>query len=246
MSSVWTIDFWHITLRLFLAVILGGLIGLERELHNHSAGFRTHTLVCIGSALIMLLSVHGFSDFVNELNVRVDPSRLAAQVISGIGFLGAGTIIRNGTSISGLTTAASLWVTAGIGLAVGAGFYKGALVGAFFVLICLFLLNKAEQWFGMKQSKTIKLILDAGDGQTGKAVSDMESTGIRVRKVRIAEEEVDGEKCKVVICWISEIDDTMLEHYFRYMQQVGSVRKIESNINGKKVSLITSKLGLGG
>lgn len=122
MTNPWVIDQVHITIRLVLALFLGGLIGFEREVSSHAAGLRTHILVCVGSALVMLLSMYGFSAFVNEVNVRLDPSRLAAQVISGIGFLGAGTIIFNGRSITGLTTAASLWVVAGIGLAVGAGF----------------------------------------------------------------------------------------------------------------------------
>ena len=114
MGNPWVIDQLHITIRLVLALFLGGLIGFEREVSCHAAGLRTHILVCVGSALVMLLSMYGFSAFVNEVNVRIDPSRLAAQVISGIGFLGAGTIMFNGRSITGLTTAASLWVVAGL------------------------------------------------------------------------------------------------------------------------------------
>jgi putative Mg2+ transporter-C (MgtC) family protein len=143
--SVWEITHWELVLRMILAVVLGGLIGIEREWSNHAAGFRTHILVCLGSATIMLLSVYGFSQFVNEGNVRMDPARLAAQVISGIGFLGAGAILRNGNMIKGLTTAASVWVVAGIGLSVGAGFYTGALLSTFLVLISLYLLNKWEK-----------------------------------------------------------------------------------------------------
>lgn len=128
-----------------VAAVLGGLIGIEREWSNHAAGFRTHILVCLGSTTIMLLSIYGFSEFVNETNVRVDPARLAAQVISGIGFLGAGAILRNGNVIKGLTTAASVWVVAAIGLCVGAGFFTGALVCTLMVLISLYLLNKWEK-----------------------------------------------------------------------------------------------------
>lgn len=91
-------------------MLLGGLIGFERERSNHAAGLRTHILVCLGSTLIMLLSIYGFSDFVDEINVRIDPARLATAVITGIGFLGAGTILFTGKSITGLTTAASIWV----------------------------------------------------------------------------------------------------------------------------------------
>jgi putative Mg2+ transporter-C (MgtC) family protein len=149
--AVWQISDWEMTLRILSALIIGGLIGLEREWGEHAAGFRTHILVCLGSALIMLLSIYGFSAFVGEPIVRADPARLAAQVISGIGFLGAGTILRTGTSISGLTTAASLWVVAALGLAVGAGFYYGALLTAVLVLLSLFVLNKFERHFSRKR-----------------------------------------------------------------------------------------------
>ena len=100
-------------LRLFAAILFGGLIGLERESHKRPAGFRTHILVCVGSALIMIISQYAFLEFSGKLGY--DPGRIAAQVISGIGFLGAGTILREGSSVKGLTTAASLWVVARCG-----------------------------------------------------------------------------------------------------------------------------------
>jgi len=143
--EIWTISYYEISIRLAAALILGGLVGLEREIGNHSAGFRTHILVCMGSALITLLSIYGFSAFVYEPNVRTDPARLTAQIVSGIGFLGAGTIMRTGANVSGLTTAASLWVVAAIGIGVGAGFYFAAGLATILVLISLFLLNKLEK-----------------------------------------------------------------------------------------------------
>lgn len=129
--------------RLLIAVILSGLIGLERESHGRAAGLRTHILVCLGSTLITLTSIHIFEIYKGVSNI--DPARIAAQVVSGIGFLGAGTIIRSRASIRGLTTAASLWTVAGIGLAVGVGFYQGAYTTTLLVLITLFLLNKIEK-----------------------------------------------------------------------------------------------------
>ncbi|MEF2243306.1 MgtC/SapB family protein [Paenibacillus sp. IITD108] len=144
MENIWTISEYELTIRLLISALCGGFIGLERELSNHAAGFRTHILVCIGSTCIMLLSIYGFSQFVDEINVRVDPARLAAQVITGIGFLGAGAIMRNGSMISGLTTAASIWVVAAIGLCIGAGFMYLAFLATVLVVIILFVLNKVE------------------------------------------------------------------------------------------------------
>lgn len=162
MINPWIIDNFHLTLRLLLAMLLGGLVGLEREQANHPAGLRTHILVCLGSALIMLLSIYGFADFVNEPNVRMDPVRLGAAVITGIGFLGAGTIIFTGKSIAGLTTAASLWVVAAIGLAVGSGFYYASIITTVLVIVNLFVLSKLEKrYFGGKRPHV--LILEADD-----------------------------------------------------------------------------------
>lgn len=129
-----------LTLRLLLSVILGGLIGLEREYQGRPAGFRTHILVALSSTLLMIISAYGFA----SLNWMHDPARLAAQVVSGMGFLGAGTIMREGVNIRGLTTAASLWTVAAIGLAVGIGMYYAAVITTFFVGITLFYLARFE------------------------------------------------------------------------------------------------------
>lgn len=189
MASPWYIDPLHITLRLVLAVVLGGLIGLEREQNNQAAGFRTHILVCLGATLIMLLSVYGFEDFVNEPQVRVDPARLAAQVISGIGFLGAGAIIRNGLSISGLTTAASLWVVAAIGLAIGAGFYYAAVISCVFVLISLWFLQLFEKrWLRAKRMHQISLRLLDRPGLLGTISALLGAHGVEIRKLDVGED----------------------------------------------------------
>ncbi len=129
--------------RLALALALSGLIGLEREVSGRAAGFRTHILVSVGSALFMLTGLHLFEVY-NGIT-PMDPSRVAAQVVSGIGFLGAGTIIQIRDSVRGLTTAASLWAASGIGLAVGSGFYVGAITTTVIVLIVLFLFSRVEQ-----------------------------------------------------------------------------------------------------
>lgn len=131
----------ELLLRLVLAGLLGGLVGFERERHNRPAGLRTHILVCLGSALVMIVSVAGFS---GALGPQGDQARVAAQVVSGIGFLGAGTIMRQGSSVRGLTTAASIWVVAAVGLATGIGLYMAAVTATALVLISLFSLSKVE------------------------------------------------------------------------------------------------------
>jgi putative Mg2+ transporter-C (MgtC) family protein len=126
---------YEIIFKLALAGILGGLIGLERESLSRPAGLRTYTLVCVGSALAMIVSIDIYLQYYQTVNA--DPGRIAAQVISGIGFLGAGTIMREGASVQGLTTAAGLWVVACIGLAVGAGLYVPAIATTILILFVL-------------------------------------------------------------------------------------------------------------
>ena len=133
---------YQIILRLVLTVVLSGLIGLERQMHKRTAGLRTHILVSLGSCLIMLTSLYVFDIYKGVANL--DPSRIAAGVITGIGFLGAGTIIRDREGVKGLTTAASLWVVAGICLAVGCGFKSAAVYATVLTLIVLFFLRYAE------------------------------------------------------------------------------------------------------
>jgi len=128
--------------RLITAALLGGLIGLERQVQRHSAGLRTHILVCLGSCLIMLTSLYVFDIYSGR--VSIDPARIAAGVVTGIGFLGAGAVIREGDGVRGLTTAASIWVVAGIGLAVGCGFYSAGIFTAAIVLLVLLFLRRIE------------------------------------------------------------------------------------------------------
>ena len=141
------IDYMHsfntvtIIVRLVLAMIIGGVIGLERGKQGRAAGMRTHILVCIGAALTVMIGFHLY----NTLGMTTDPMRIAAQVISGIGFLGAGTIFIKGRfQIIGLTTAAGLWATAAIGLALGAGFYSGAIITFVFIVLSVTIFHRLE------------------------------------------------------------------------------------------------------
>lgn len=140
-------DILKIFLRLILAGLLAGAIGFEREMNSKEAGVRTHFLVGIGSALFMIVSKYGFYDLLSHQSIGLDPSRIAAQVVSGIGFLGAGTIIRNKGSIKGLTTAASIWAVACVGLAIGMGFYTISIISALIIFIVLVFLKKFQNKF---------------------------------------------------------------------------------------------------
>jgi putative Mg2+ transporter-C (MgtC) family protein len=192
-QSVWHIDSLEMILRLVASLILGGLIGWEREYSNHSAGFRTHLLVCLGSTLIMLLSIYGFSQFANEPNVRMDPARLAAQVISGIGFLGAGTIFRTGLTVSGLTTAASLWVVAAIGLSVGAGFYMAASIATMMVLIILWILNIVEKkYMPSQKANSLQITIQDKPGVIAAVQKVIVEAGLSGRKITLQEHDSDG------------------------------------------------------
>lgn len=139
-------------LRLLVAGVLGAIIGLDREYRAKEAGYRTHFLVSLGSALIMIVSQYGFQEIIQENSVTLDPSRVAAQVVSGIGFIGAGTIIFQKQIVRGLTTAAGIWATAGIGLAVGAGMYTISIAATLLTLAGLELLSLIFKSIGMKSS----------------------------------------------------------------------------------------------
>jgi len=145
------INDYQIIMRLAVTVLLSGLIGLERQLHKRTAGLRTHILVSLGSCLIMLTSLYVF-DIYKDIT-RPDPARIAAGVITGIGFLGAGTIIREKEGVRGLTTAASLWVVAGIGLAVGCGFKRAAIYTTAIAIVVLLILRFAENLIDLLEIK---------------------------------------------------------------------------------------------
>lgn len=139
-------------LRLFLAGIMGAIIGLDREYRAKEAGYRTHFLVSLGSALIMIVSQYGFTEVLDMPGMELDPSRIAAQVVTGIGFIGAGTIILHKQIVRGLTTAAGIWATSGIGLAIGAGMYVLGISATILTLIGLEVLSILFKSIGMKSS----------------------------------------------------------------------------------------------
>lgn len=184
-----TITYWEIALRLFLAVVLGGLIGFERESHNRPAGFRTHILVCAGSALIMMVSAYGFTGQIGEGFIS-DPGRIAAGVVTGIGFLGAGTILQQRGGVRGLTTAASIWVVSGVGLAAGIGFYLGAVITTAFVLISLLLLRRTEKnFFSRRRLKRLYIRAIDQPGLLGRIGIALGEASVNIRRSEVSDPE---------------------------------------------------------
>jgi putative Mg2+ transporter-C (MgtC) family protein len=152
----------EVVLRLVIAAALGSIIGIERERLAWVAGLRTHMLVCVGSALMMIVSAFGFGDVIGQEHVALDPSRIAAQVVSGIGFLGAGTILLRQDTIRGLTTAASLWTVAGIGLAVGGGMYVAGFGATVLIFLILAGIKPLERrfWSGARQAHVVSIVVE--------------------------------------------------------------------------------------
>ena len=179
-------------LRLALAAVLGGLIGVERELREREAGLRTHLLVALGSALFTIVGAYGFDAFLNTgaSVVRADPTRIAAQIVTGIGFLGAGAIIRQGLSVRGLTTAATLWVVAAVGLAAGAGYYSVAVITTALVLIALYPLRiigyKILSRFRPEDGRL--LVAVAAGEPPGRIVDEVERLGARISSLDVTQE----------------------------------------------------------
>jgi putative Mg2+ transporter-C (MgtC) family protein len=178
--------------RLSLAAVLGGAIGFERELRDREAGLRTHLLVCLGSALFTIVSAYGFREFLTSGDqvIRADPTRIAAQIVTGIGFLGAGAIIRQGLTVRGLTTAATLWVSAAIGIAAGAGYYSGAVIGTVVTLIALWPLRLvAYPVFERLRPEERSLVVELRQGtRTGQLLDVLEHEDARIEHFQLDDE----------------------------------------------------------
>ena len=188
----------EVALRLILSVLLSGIIGIERESIKRPAGLRTHILVCVGSTLVMLTSIHIF-DMFKELT-SLQPDRLGAQVISGIGFLGAGTIIRQGDTVRGLTTAASLWAVACIGIAIGAGFYLGAIISVLLVLITLLSFSKIEKRIKIRRNYlSLKITAINKPGQLGKICKIIGDLGGHILNIELIPEDDQIEIVNLII-----------------------------------------------
>ena len=193
-----TISYAEVVVRLIATVVLCGLIGLERETRDQSAGFRTHILLGLGAALFTLVSAYGYPEFTRAAlesggrGVQFDPTRIAAQVVTGVGFLGAGAIIRRGVDVRGLTTAASLWTAAAIGLASGAGYYFGAAATTAVVLVALYVLRGVRVYV-VSRFRTAFGVLSVQFADTGAEISGvtgiLERHGVRIRSTDVEIED---------------------------------------------------------
>ncbi|WP_226038399.1 MgtC/SapB family protein [Aquibacillus saliphilus] len=225
-DNLFSDDFVLMATRIFIALILSGLIGFERERNNHSAGFRTHILVGVGACLMMLLSLYGFEEYIQKHdNIRFDPARIPSYVISGIGFLGAGTIIVNGMTIKGLTTAASIWAVAGLGLVIGVGMYSEAVLTTIVILLSLVFLNKFEKLFRKDRNKLSTQIVIAPEMDIESILKVFDEFNLKVGKLEI-EKKVDLDRnLFIVIDSIKGYDKYKLYDRVSKMEHVKKVNE---------------------
>jgi putative Mg2+ transporter-C (MgtC) family protein len=212
-------------IRLLTAAALGSLIGFERERLLWAAGIRTHMLVCVGSCLIMIVSQYGFANILTQQNVVLDPSRIAAQVVSGIGFLGAGAILARGEIVKGLTTAASIWTVAAIGLAVGGGLYLAAGASTVIILIILAGIKPLEEAYRSRnQSCQLKVEVDNGS-LTPELLR--ETLGVRIGQVkRFLVETRNPQGTDDLIILLSKVSAQDIATFPQKLKELDGVREV--------------------
>lgn len=222
----------EILARLMLAAILSGLIGIERERLLWAAGMRTHMLVGVGACLIMIVSAFGFGDVLGTKNVVLDPSRIAAQVVSGIGFLGAGTILLRGEVVKGLTTAASLWAVAAIGLAAGSGLYVAGIATTLILLTILAGLKPLqERYHGRLQVQPLRVLAEPGQVSFDTV---REIAGDRASRIRqfIVQRAADPDQDEILISFARLSRESVAEiaHAIQRRPGIISVENIQGQL----------------
>lgn len=208
-----------ISLRLFLALVCGGILGIERERKRRPAGFRTYMLVCIASALVMITS-----QYIHDVYNTSDPTRMGAQVISGIGFLGAGTIIVTGRQqVKGLTTAAGLWASACMGLAIGIGFYEVAIIGLIFIMLVMAILHKLDSVV-ISKSKVIDIYTEVDEiGDISILIDYLRKNNMSVSDIQITKSKSHGDIGAVALMTIKTEEK---EDHKEIVERLGSVNGI--------------------
>lgn len=211
-----------VVFKLMLAIILGGLVGYERQFKNRPAGLRTHILVCIGATLVQIISI----DFYKLNNIyNADPMRLGAQVISGIGFLGAGTILKEGINVKGLTTAASLWVVACIGISIGSGLYFESFAATIFIYFCLKWIKDVEKRLVQgKRYLTLKVLVKDQPGVIGEIASFLGKRRINIIYINL--EKIDDYYVEVELT----VNVPYMQDFAQVINELSTINAVE-NIN---------------
>lgn len=222
-GNEYEVDILSIGGRLLLSIVLGGLIGWEREYRKQVAGLRTHVIICLGSTLLMLISIYIPQTFPNFQNG--DPGRIAAQVVSGIGFLGAGAIFSLGGSIRGITTAATIWMVAAIGLAVGAGMYTGSLISTIFILLVLIFMRRLEKRFFQEDLlKNLQISFSSSKIESEKVFSVLEQYNIVAQSVNVAQ-SYDKKKTKMQL-YVTVPIRTPIKDLYKDLNNINNVTQI--------------------
>lgn len=222
------IGWLDIVVRLGLAAVLGGAIGFERELRERGAGLRTHMLVCLGAALFTMVSAYAWTDwaFSTPSGIVFDPTRIAAQIVTGIGFLGAGAIIRQGLSVRGLTTAATLWLVAAIGMAAGAGYWEAATIATVGAIVTLWPLRLIEPRVVRRirpaDEQRLTVELEVGHGAAA-VLSALEELGARVEQFRLSDVR-GGRELVLTVEFPREIEATAVAGRLSQLEHVTGVR----------------------
>jgi putative Mg2+ transporter-C (MgtC) family protein len=212
-------------IRLITAAALGSLIGFERERLLWAAGIRTHMLVCVGSCLIMIVSQYGFSNVLTHQNVVLDPSRIAAQVVSGIGFLGAGAILARGEIIRGLTTAASIWTVAAVGLAVGGGLYLAASASTVIILIILAGIKPLEEAYRSRnQSCQLRVEVDNGSLTPEVLRETLQLRTGQVKRFLVERRNLEGADELLIL--LSKVSSQDIAGYPEKLKELDGVREV--------------------
>ncbi|HDR3521918.1 MgtC/SapB family protein [Bacillus pacificus] len=214
-------------IRIGVAGLLGAIIGIEREIRSKEAGLKTHFLVAVGSALIMVVSKYAFSDIMNEDHMALDPSRIAAQVVSGVGFLGAGTIIIQKQAVKGLTTAAGLWATAGIGLAIGAGMYVVGIGATILVLIGLEIVSRIfKVQFLFPQNIMVQMCINKREA-VQQILETLHMKGIPILSYEVETSQQGTEIVYKVGMQLKNISSEEKNEFIQYMQTLPEVTFIK-------------------
>ncbi|MGI3449154.1 magnesium transporter ATPase [Citrobacter freundii] len=207
-------------LRLMLAGLLGGVIGLERQIRAKEAGVRTHILIGIGSAMFMIVSKYGFYDVIGHGHIGLDPSRIAAQVVTGVGFLGAGNILVQKQTIRGLTTAADVWVTAAIGLVIGSGMYEVGIVGAVMALIVLEFFRQLTYRF-LNHHLQLRIRIAAGTAQS--VLTWITEQGYRLQLRSLAN---DASDCHVLTADLEVTEATTVIQVISLLKENPAIKEV--------------------